>query len=100
MPEPFREAAAKYVEMARGYGPQGAYYLSNHRGHLMFVREDERPYLTADLIRHATWTATAPELIERIAAIEAAGFNQIVFSILPGQEHAVEDWGRMRRAFA
>ena len=56
--------------------------------------------LTAELIRHATWTATAPELIERIAAIEAAGFSQIVFSILPGQEHAVEDWGRIRRAFA
>jgi len=100
MPAPFQEAAARYVEMARGYGPRGAYYLSNHRGHLMFVREDERRFLTADLIRHATWTATAPELIERIAAIEAAGFSQIVFSILPGQEHAVEDWGPIRRAFA
>ena len=100
LPEPFRATAAKYVEMVRGYGPQGAYYLSNHRGHLMFVRDDERPFLTADLIRHATWTATAPELIERVAAIEAAGFSQIVFSILPGQEHAVEDWGRIRRAFA
>ena len=100
LPPQFQDAAARYVEMVRGYGPQGAYYLSNHRGHLMFVREDERPYLTQDLIRHATWTATAPELIERIQAIEAAGFTQIVFSILPGQEHAVEDWGRIRRAFA
>jgi 5,10-methylenetetrahydromethanopterin reductase len=100
LPAQFQDAALKYVEMVRGYGPQGAYYLSNHRGHLMFVRPDERPFLTAELIRHATWTATAPELIERIAAIEAAGFNQIVFSILPGQEHAIEDWGRIRRAFA
>jgi 5,10-methylenetetrahydromethanopterin reductase len=66
----------------------------------MFVRDDERPYLSAELIRHTTWTATAPDLIERIRAIEAAGFAQIVFSILPGQEHAVEDWGRIRRAFA
>jgi 5,10-methylenetetrahydromethanopterin reductase len=100
LPAQFQDTAAKYVEMVRGYGPQGAYYLSNHRGHLMFVRPDERPFLTAELIRHATWTATAPELIERIAAIEAAGFNQIVFSILPGQEHAIEDWGRIRGAFA
>jgi hypothetical protein len=23
----------------------------------------------------------------------------VVFSIPPGQEHAVEDWGRIRRAF-
>jgi 5,10-methylenetetrahydromethanopterin reductase len=100
LPAQYRDAAAKYVEMVRGYGPQGAHYLSNHRGHLMFVRPDERSFLTAELIREATWTATAPELIERIVAIEAAGFNQIVFSILPGQEHAVEDWGRIRRAFA
>ena len=100
LPPQFQDAAARYVEMVKSYGPQGAYYLSNHRGHLMFVRDDERPFLTADLIKHATWTATAPELIERIQALEAAGFTQIVFSILPGQEHAIEDWGRVRRAFA
>jgi len=100
LPPQFQDAAAKYVELVKSYGPQGAYYLSNHRGHLMFIRDDERPFLSAELIKHATWTATAPELIERIQAIEAAGFNQIVFSILPGQEHAIEDWGRIRRAFA
>jgi hypothetical protein len=31
--------------------------------------------------------------------LAAAGFNQVVFSIPPGQEHAIEDWGRIRRAF-
>ena len=51
------------------------------------------------MIAAATWTATAPELISRVGALKDAGFNQIVFSILPGQEHAVEDWGRIRRAF-
>jgi 5,10-methylenetetrahydromethanopterin reductase len=100
LPPQFQDAAAKYVEMVKSYGPQGAYYLSNHKGHLMFVRDDERPFLTAELIKHATWTAEAPELIERIQALEAAGFTQIVFSILPGQEHAIEDWGRIRGAFA
>jgi 5,10-methylenetetrahydromethanopterin reductase len=99
LPPQFQDAVARYVDMARGYGPQGAYYLSNHRGHLMFVRPDERQFLTAELIRHATWTATAAELIERVSAVEAAGFDQIVFSILPGQEHAIEDWGQIRRAF-
>ncbi len=99
LPAEFADAVAGYVEMARLYGPQGAHYLENHRGHLMFVRDDERKFLSSDLIKAATWTATAPELIQRIEALEAAGFNQIVFSILPGQEHAVEDWGRIRRAF-
>lgn len=99
LPPQFADQAAAYVEMARGYGPQGAHYLRNHTGHLMFVRDDERPFLSAEMIAATTWTAPAPELIERIEALEAAGFTQIVFSILPGQEHAVEDWGRIRRAF-
>lgn len=99
LPPAFAAAVQGYVEMARRFTPQGAYYLRNHRGHLMFVREDERPFLSADLIQATTWTAPEAELKDRVAALEAAGFSQIVFSILPGQEHAVEDWGRIRRAF-
>jgi len=99
LPDRFADAVSGYVTHARGFTPQGAGYLSNHRGHLMFVRPDERPFLSAEMIRYATWTATLPELVERVRGIEAAGFSQIVFSILPGQEHAVEDWGRVRRAF-
>jgi 5,10-methylenetetrahydromethanopterin reductase len=99
LPE-FSASVEAYVAHARSFMPADAYYLANHRGHLMFVRPDERPFLSADLIRHTTWTATAPELIGRVEALEAAGFSQVVFSILPGQEHAVEDWGKIRRAFA
>jgi 5,10-methylenetetrahydromethanopterin reductase len=99
LPEVFAAAAAGYVEHARSFRPQGAHYLQNHRGHLMFVRPDERPFLTAEMIRHATWTATLPDLVARVGALKDAGFSQIVFSILPGQEHAVEDWGRLRAAF-
>jgi 5,10-methylenetetrahydromethanopterin reductase len=100
LPPQFADLAARYVEVARGFRPQGAHYLQNHRGHLMFVRPDERPFLSADLIAATTWTAPEAELKDRVAALEAAGFNQVVFSILPNQEHAVEDWGRIRRAFA
>ncbi len=99
LPEAFAAAVQGYVEMARGFQPQGAYYLGNHRGHLMFVRDDERKFLSAELIQATTWTAPEDELRDRVAALRDAGFAQIVFSILPGQEHAVEDWGRIRRAF-
>ena len=99
LPDIFSAAVESYVAHARSFRPQGAQYLQNHRGHLMFVRPDERPFLSADLIRHATWTATLPELIARVGALREAGFTQIVFSVLPGQEHAVEDWGRVRAAF-
>ncbi|MGH7053032.1 MAG: LLM class flavin-dependent oxidoreductase [Stellaceae bacterium] len=91
---------AGYVEAARRFTPQGAGYLENHRGHLMFVKPAERPFITAELIRETTFTATEPELRERVAALFAAGYSEIAFQIVPGQEHAIEDWGRLRRAFA
>lgn len=100
LPPAFAEAVKGYVAMARDFRPQGAYYLNNHRGHLMFVRADERKFLSADLIKATTWTAPEAELKERVVALRDAGFSQVVFSILPNQEHAIEDWGRIRRAFA
>jgi 5,10-methylenetetrahydromethanopterin reductase len=95
----FAETVAAYVEHARGFRPQGAHYLANHRGHLMFVRPDERPFVTAEMIRRMTFTGTRRQLQERIEALSAAGYTQIAVSIPPGQESAVEDWGRLFRAF-
>ena len=100
IPEMVAETVAGYVELARQFRPQGAHYLENHRGHLMFVKPEERRFVTADLIRLTTFTAAEPELRERIAALDAAGYDEIAIQIVPGQEHAIEDWGRIRRAFA
>ena len=85
--------------MRASFKPAEAYYLSNHRGHLMFVRPDERPFITAEMIRQTSFIGTASDLTQRVAALADAGFTQVVFSIPPGQEHAIEDWGRIRRAF-
>jgi 5,10-methylenetetrahydromethanopterin reductase len=100
MPPEVAESVAGYVELARKFTPQGAHYLENHRGHLMFVKPEERPFVTAELIRRTTFTATERELKERIAALADAGYTEIALQIVPGQEHAIEDWGRIRRAFA
>src|SRR5579862_937973 len=100
MPPAVAEAVAGYVALARNFRPQGAHYLENHRGHLMFVKPEEREFVTADLIRLTTFAAREPELKERIAALAAAGYREIAIQIVPGQEHAIEDWGRIRRAFA
>jgi 5,10-methylenetetrahydromethanopterin reductase len=100
MPPRVAESVAGYVELARKFTPQGAHYLENHRGHLMFVKPEERPFVTAELIRRTTFTATERELKERIAALADAGYTEIALQIVPGQEHAIEDWGRIRRAFA
>jgi 5,10-methylenetetrahydromethanopterin reductase len=95
----FAASVEAYVAHARNFEPADAYYLSNHRGHLMFVRPDERPFITAEMIRQTSFIGTAADLTQRVAALADAGFNQAVFSIPPGQEHAIEDWGRIRRAF-
>jgi 5,10-methylenetetrahydromethanopterin reductase len=100
MPPSVAETVAGYVELARKFTPQGAHYLENHRGHLMFVKPQERPFVTAELIRRTTYTATEGELKARFAALAEAGYTEIAVQIVPGQEHAIEDWGRIRRAFA
>ena len=95
----FAPSVEAYVAHARNFKPADAYYLSNHHGHLMFVRPDERPFITAEMIRQTSFIGTVADLTQRVAALADAGFNQVVFSIPPGQEHAIEDWGRIRRAF-
>ncbi len=100
VPPAVADTVASYVELARQFRPQGAPYLENHRGHLMFVKPEERPFVTADLIRLTTFAATERELKERFAGLAAAGYREIAIQIIPGQEHAIEDWGRIRRAFA
>jgi 5,10-methylenetetrahydromethanopterin reductase len=65
----------------------------------MFVKPEERSFITADLVRLTTFTATVTELKERFARLAAAGYDEVAIQILPGQEHAIEDWGQIRRAF-
>jgi 5,10-methylenetetrahydromethanopterin reductase len=100
IPPELADTVAGYVEVARGFRPQGAPYLENQRGHLMFVKPEERPFVTADLIRLTTFAATESKLKERIAALADSGYDEIAIQIVPGQEHAIEDWGKIRRAFA
>ncbi|MBX6374213.1 MAG: LLM class flavin-dependent oxidoreductase [Acetobacteraceae bacterium] len=99
VPESCRAAVEGYVAVARGFEPKDAPWLQNHRGHLMFVRPDERPFITADLIRLSSFTATEAELKRRIGDLRDAGYTQFTVQIVPGQEQAIEDWGRIKRAF-
>ena len=100
MPPALAETIAGYVEAARQFRPQGAHYLENHRGHLMFVKPEERRFVTAGLIAATTIAGSEAEIKDRIAGFAEAGYSEIAIQIVPGQEHAIEDWGRIRRAFA
>jgi len=41
-----------------------------------------------------------PPYAYRYEAAELRGWAEVAIQIVPGQEHAIEDWGRIRRAFA
>src|SRR5215475_1731929 len=82
----------RYREIYRKYEPADARYLSNHRGHLMVLRPEEREVCTADLIRTLTFTATAPELRERLRELRRAGYNHFAVSIRHGHPEMLEEW--------
>ena len=88
-----------YLELARHFEPKDARYLFNHRGHFVFVKPEERKFISAELIRRTTFTATAQELTQRVEALRSAGWSQIVIPIVPGQEAALDDWARVKAAF-
>jgi 5,10-methylenetetrahydromethanopterin reductase len=81
-----------YQEVYRSYRPEDARYLSNHRGHLMFLRPEERALCTADLIRATTFTATKVELRERLQALRDAGYTHFSITIRQGHPEMLEDW--------
>ena len=82
----------RYREIYQKYEPADARYLSNHRGHLMFLRPEEHEVCTADLIRALTFTATKPELQERIRALGAMGYNHFAINIRHGHPEMLEEW--------
>ncbi len=99
MPEAVAAQVAGYIDVAQRFEPADARYLMNHRGHFVFVKDEERPFITAELIRRTTFTATEAEIKQRIEALRDAGYAQFVIPITPGTEDAIEDWGRIRKAF-
>ncbi len=82
----------RYRAIYLKYEPADARYLSNHRGHLMFLRPEEHEICTADLIRTLTFTATRPELQERIRELGAAGYNHFAVNIRHGHPEMLEEW--------
>ncbi len=89
------EPVAGYIELAKTFKPEDARYLDNHRGHLMKVKDIERPFVTAEMIRQTTFTATEAELCERITALRDAGYTQFTIQLTPGNEAAIEDWAKL-----
>jgi 5,10-methylenetetrahydromethanopterin reductase len=85
----------RYREVYLKYEPADARYLSNHRGHLMFLRPEEQEFCTEGLIRSTTFTATQPELQERIRELAGAGYKHFCINIRHGHPQMLEEWAEV-----
>ena len=101
-PEHFRSfsptlctALEAYNKVYALYAPEDARYLSVHRGHLLFVRDDEKAFITQDLIESLTYTAKALELTDRVDELRDAGYSQFTIQLVHGHEDALEDWAEV-----
>jgi 5,10-methylenetetrahydromethanopterin reductase len=92
LPAELSERVAAYRAVYEGYEPADARYLTLHRGHLMFVRPEEEPFLDEALIRGSTFTGTAEELRDRIRALRDAGYRQWTVQLVHGHEDAIDRW--------
>ena len=92
MPPVFVAALEKYRKVYERFEPADARYLSNHRGHLMFLKPEERDICDGELIKNFSWTATKPELIERLRALRDAGFQHVSVQIRHQHPEMLKDW--------
>ncbi|NBC22546.1 MAG: LLM class flavin-dependent oxidoreductase [Gammaproteobacteria bacterium] len=86
----------QYREVYQSY-PAKRRHLHNHRGHLMFIRPDERFLVTPELIESMTFTGDVESLQARVARLAQAGYRQLTVQIVEGQEDALEDWAAVFR---
>lgn len=88
-----------YQAMYDSYEPEDARYLSLHRGHALFLREDEEPLVSGEFIRRVSCSGTLDELVQRVQMLADAGYTNVCFIVLPHLPDALDDWARvMERA--
>ena len=92
LPDPLRSVLDKYRRIYQKYEPSDARHIENHRGHLMFLREEEKKIISPELVLSTTMSGSREELIERIRSLNETGYAQFVVQLVPGQEAAIEDW--------
>ena len=95
---PMAQLHGAYMKEHARYEPADAKYLSNHKGHLMYVRPEEAPLYTSDFIKATSMSGTHEELVNNFRALSEAGYSQVVVQLVHGQEEAIEEWAEVFKA--
>ena len=91
---PLSNVVSEYLAKHENYLPEDGRYLENHKGHLMYVREDE-VHVTPELAKASTMTGTHEELVQRLKEIKDSGYSQITVQLVHNHERALEDWAKV-----
>jgi 5,10-methylenetetrahydromethanopterin reductase len=95
MPPALSAAVEQYRKIYEQYEPADARWLAVHRGHLMFVRPEEKPFMTPEMLEGFTFTGTPDVLRGRVEELRDAGYSQFVVQLVEGQEDALDDWAKV-----
>ena len=95
VPPALAHTIREYRRLYESYQPAQERHLRLHEGHLLYLRPDEDHFVTADMIREQTLTGTPEVIRDRVAQLDAAGYDQVAVQIVPGHENAIDDWARV-----
>jgi 5,10-methylenetetrahydromethanopterin reductase len=95
LPSHLQPLLERYREIYQKYEPTDARYLSNHRGHLMYLRPEERELCTPALIRGVTWTAPRDELLDRLRQVADAGYRHVAVNFGLNDVSRLEEWANV-----
>lgn len=73
------EILQQYRDLYLSYKPEDARYLSLHRGHALFLREDEAHLIKEDWVRKSTMTGSVSELREYVRELKNIGYDEVTF---------------------
>ena len=96
LPTVVAETLEAYKDVQAAYQPQDARYLTNHRGHLMFLREEEKALISPELVRATTLSGSPEELAEQFRRLAEAGYHQFALQLVQGQEtEQLNNWAEV-----
>jgi 5,10-methylenetetrahydromethanopterin reductase len=96
VPPQMQQLVERYKkEVYDKYEPADARYLTNHRGHLMYLRPEEEAFAMPELIKNTTWTAPKEELRERVRELTKAGFTHFGVNVGYRAEGKLEEWAEV-----